>query len=127
NVISALFISSTSLSGTPLEWLLHHPIFIFVIISGFLLLNALIYFGSRLEIDPSDKDIKRIYLKRMIRETEALVLTGVPASLVAASVALDEVFIPVQFRRNRPLTDYPLREEELQQLENRVKSTPATN
>lgn len=126
-VIGNLFISSTPFNGTALDWLLHHPIVVFVIIGGLLLLNAVIYFGSRLEIDPSAKDIKRIYLKRMIRETEALVLTGVPAGLVATSVPLDEVFIPVQFRRNRPLTDYPLTDEELQQLENRVKNAPATN
>lgn len=48
------------------------------------------------------------YLKRVILQTELLALKGVPANLVVQSVPLEEIFIPVDLRPNRPLSDYPL-------------------
>src|SRR5260370_11525132 len=58
----------------------------------------------------------------MIRETEMLALKGIPAGLIAESVQLDEVFIPLQFRTNRSYLDYPLTEDELRDYRNRLKS-----
>ena len=49
----------------------------------------------------------------MVYQTENLTLKGIPAGLLAESVRLDEVFIPTQFRPDRPLVDYPLTEVEL--------------
>ncbi len=63
-----------------------------------------------------DKDIERRYLKQIRQNTELLTLKGIPAGLIAESVRLDEVFIPLQLRLNRPRIDYPLTEKELAAL-----------
>jgi hypothetical protein len=56
---------------------------------------------------------KQMYLWRIIATLEWLEITGLPTGLVAQSAPLDEVYIPLQFRPNRPLTEYPLTEREL--------------
>lgn len=125
--------SSTSIYGTPVGWLLKSPLIILIIVICLLLLNMVIYLGSHVdlglsaEVSFSDKELKHVYLKRMIRETETLSLQGIPAGLVAASVSLDDVFIPLEFRRNRPLTDYPLTTEELGRFRDSIKRGVFTN
>lgn len=54
----------------------------------------------------------------MVRETELLRLTGIPAGLVAPSVPLDDVFIPVEFFPRRLPSDYPLTKEEFARYRN---------
>src|SRR5438270_132167 len=61
-----------------------------------------------------EKDIQRRYLNQVLQDTELLTLKGIPAGLISESVHLDEVFIPLQFRLNRPRADYPLTEKELE-------------
>jgi hypothetical protein len=60
----------------------------------------------------SEKNMERRYLLRMIRETEVLRLIGIPAGLVAPSVPLDDVFIPLMFLPKRLPSDYPITREE---------------
>lgn len=61
---------------------------------------------------PPDSELAARYSQRMLRSTERLNLTGIPAWLVAPSVPLDDVFIPVQFYPKRLSSDYPLTKEE---------------
>jgi len=131
NVIaSLLFIqwplpTSKSLNGTVIGWFLQNPGTIVVIGLFLILLILIVYLGSRFDpvvVVPDTKarevvvDVEilaeRRYLQRMIRETENLTLKGIPAGLMAQGVPLDEVFIPLEFRPNRPPSEYPLTEEE---------------
>ncbi len=43
-------------------------------------------------------------------------------ALVTQSAPLDEIFIPLQFRPNRPLTEYPLTERELEEYHRRLRN-----
>ncbi|MBV9021059.1 MAG: hypothetical protein JOZ71_10135, partial [Ktedonobacteraceae bacterium] len=63
--------------------------------------------------EEADNELRQRYLRRLARDSELLTLRGIPAGLIAESVRLDEVFIAMQLRRNRPRTDYPLTEKEL--------------
>ena len=131
NVIaSLLFIrwplsTNKNLDGTLIGWFIQNPIFILVAGLFLLLLMCIIYLGSRFNVNvavpnkkanevlvDSAKEGERRYLQRMIRETENLTLKGIPAGLMAQGVPLGEIFIPLQFKPNRPLSDYPLTQEE---------------
>ena len=134
NVIaSLLFIrwplsTNKGLDGTLIQWFIQNPIVILVVGVFLFLLMYIIYLGSRFNVhmvvpgkqfdevvvDP-EKDIQRRYLDQMRQDTELLTLKGIPAGLISESVHLDEVFIPLQFRPNRPRTDYPLTEKELEE------------
>jgi len=117
----------------PAEWAFQNPVIITLIFIIFLLLMLVFYQGSRRApgivaapsenaVAPSpvpsaqsstnqlssDKDVEGRYLQRMARETELLRLTGIPAGLVAPSVPLDDVFIPLEFFPRRLPSDYPL-------------------
>ncbi len=70
----------------------------------------------------SEKDVERRYLLRMIRETEVLRLIGIPAGLVAPSVLLDEVFIPLMFLPKRLPSDYPITREEFTRYREMLKN-----
>lgn len=136
NVIASLFFfswpwstSSSVEKGSLVDWILNVPIkwinnnfIIFVLTTIILVLLATIIFllFQRFR-NVQYKNPKRRYLLRILSETEFLTLTGIPAGLVARSVPLDEVFILLQLRPNRPLTDYPLTEEQLEELRERLK------
>jgi nucleoside phosphorylase len=60
-----------------------------------------------------EEQLEQKYLRQVIASLEWLEITGLPAGLIAQSAPLDEIFIPLQFRPNRPLTEYPLTEREL--------------
>nr|HET6901034.1 hypothetical protein [Ktedonobacteraceae bacterium] len=131
-IASLLFIplplnTNKSLDGTLFQWFIQHPLVIMVAGIFILLLVFIIYLGSRFEIreviqtqQPSehieidaDQAIRNRYLNQIRINTELLTLKGIPAGLISEAVRLDEVFIPLQFRLNRPRTDYPLTEREL--------------
>jgi hypothetical protein len=61
------------------------------------------------------------YLRYMIKSLEWLEITGLPAEVIAQSAPLDEIFIPLQLRPNRPLTEYPLTERELAEYYRRLQ------
>jgi ABC-type transport system involved in multi-copper enzyme maturation permease subunit len=77
---------------------------------------------NRLAAQLSDKELKQRYLVRMAHETETATLKGIPAGLIAESVRLDEIFIPLQLRPNRPKIDYPLSDAELEHYRQCVRS-----
>ena len=101
NVIaSLLFIrwplsTNNNLNGTLIQWFIQNPIVILVVGVFLFLLMYIIYLGSRFNVnvvvpgkkfdevvvDPQ-KEAPRRYLQRMIRETENLILKGIPAGLV---------------------------------------------
>lgn len=134
------------LDNTLFKWILENPGVI--LMSGFFLLlcACIIYLGSCFEVittekkmveivpgnvgsdtvTASPKDVEQRYLNRMIRETEMLALKGIPAGLLAESVPLDEIFIPLQFRLNRPRADYPLTESELRDYQSRSEQGTLT-
>ena len=84
-----------------------------------LLWTALCSVASRLEVGFSDKELKRRYLKRMIREKEQFGIPGLPIDLAVQRVPLENIIIPLEFRLNEPLTDFPLTESELRYYEDR--------
>jgi hypothetical protein len=109
-----LFIASgTDLTHAPIGWILQNRV-IFVFVGVILILLYIIaYLGSHLSGNISKGEVKHLYLNHMILLKKTLTLTGIPAGLIAEGVPLDEIFIPLEFRPNRPLSDYPLTEEEL--------------
>jgi hypothetical protein len=79
------------------------------------------------------KKTKQAYLDYIVLSNETLELTGMPANLFINAFALEEIFISLEFRRARPLSDYPLTEEEIKwyhdelQKENSLFSERAPN
>jgi hypothetical protein len=138
--------ANTNLNRTIIGWLLHNPLIVLGVGILLLLLDFIIYLGSRFDLPappvpstPStpvktpeelhmeqqreqEKEAVRRYLQFMIRDTEVLALEGIPAGLIAESVRLDQVFIPLQLRPNRPRTDYPLTDAELERYRQWLKS-----
>lgn len=112
---------STDFKKLPIGWAIQYPLVILFIGITLVLLDIIIYLGSSLPSAISKKKLKEHYLKRMVLETETLALRGIPAGLIAEGVQLDEVFIPLLFRPNRPLTDYPLTEGEMSYYRDKLK------
>jgi hypothetical protein len=116
NIFAALLITpwpwTTALKQTPVGLASQHLTILFSAGSILILLWVIVILGSRFPVAPSQRVIKRRYLQRMIRETELLRLTGIPAGLLAQSVPLDQIFIPIQFFPKRLPSDYPLTEAE---------------
>jgi hypothetical protein len=67
------------------------------------------------------REAEQSYLKYVVKSLEWLEITGLPTGVVAQSAPPDEVFIPLQLRPNRPLTEYPLTERELAEYYRRLK------
>ena len=109
-------------TSTPIAWAFQNPWVIFIIGFFLVLLWIIIFLGSRLSTEPSTKVLSRYYLKNVILETELLTLRGIPAGLIFESVRLDEVFIPLQLRPNRPRADYPLTDKELESYRQLMRS-----
>jgi NACHT domain len=108
-------------TNSPLEWVLNNPLIFLLCTIIVLLLASIITLISKLQNTPSASEMKQRYLSRLIQENERLILSGIPAGLLAQSVPLDEVFILPQLRPNRPLTDYPLTEEHLANLRENLR------
>jgi len=103
---------STDFKQLPIGLPLQNPLvtcFVFIIV---LLLTATIWALSRIPMAPSDRELSRRYLQRMLADKEKLALTGIPTGLIAQSVALDEVFIPLQLRPHQTKIDLPLTEQQ---------------
>jgi hypothetical protein len=108
---------TTALKQTPtvIGWAFQNLWTIIIIGCFLVLLWIIVFLGNRLTIGPPQKELSRRYLKNIVLETELLTLRGVPAGLISESVRIDEVFIPLQLRPNRPRADYPLTDKELEQ------------
>ncbi|HYU71087.1 MAG TPA: hypothetical protein VEL31_00275, partial [Ktedonobacteraceae bacterium] len=101
-------------TSTPIGWAFQNPWVLLVTGLFLVLLWLIVLLGSHLSLEPSLKELSRHYLKNVISDTELLTLRGIPAGLISESVRIDAVFIPLQLRRNRPRTDYPLTDKELE-------------
>ncbi len=125
--------SNKNLHGTFVGWCFQNWYLLLFIGLFLLLIDAIIYLGSRFEIAVAvqpmppvpartpeellaeqqlkqEEEAKRRYLQRIIRETEDLMPKGY--STISSSVPLDKVFIPLQFKPGRPPSDKPVSEEE---------------
>ena len=112
--VTLTFTDPTTLTKLPVGFIFQHP---FVALSCFIILFSCTIVSrlvSYLAVPFSDRELKRLYLSRIARDTELLTLKGIPAGLISESVHLDKVFIPIQLRFNRPRTDYPLTDKELE-------------
>jgi effector-associated domain 8 (EAD8)-containing protein/NACHT domain-containing protein len=69
----------------------------------------------------TSREAEQSYLKYVVKSLEWLEITGLPTGVVAQSAPLEEVFIPLRLRPNRPLTEYPLTERELAEYYRRLK------
>ncbi|MEO8953836.1 MAG: hypothetical protein ABI465_04655 [Ktedonobacteraceae bacterium] len=78
--------------------------------------------GSSTDTPAAKKEVQERYLRHVIRHTRFIDITGLPSHVVQQSVPLDEVFLPLRLRPNRPLTEYPLTSSELQEYERRLKN-----
>jgi len=78
--------------------------------------------GSSSSVPAVKEELRERYLRYVIRRTEFIDITGLPSHIVQQSVPLDEVFLPLRLRPNRPLTEYPLTVNELQEYERRLKN-----
>jgi hypothetical protein len=130
------FTSPNDLKNLPIELFLQNPLLILVIFITFASFTCIIGLGSHLSepitypptYQGADEEfyvsrenqqamhrqgLEQYYLRRTIRERELLTLKGIPAGLMAQSIPLDEVFIPLHFRPHKLLSDYPLTEAEL--------------
>jgi len=124
NILASLLFTSwpwvITLKQSPIGWTFQN--FNYILFMGIILLltDSIIYLGSLVSPIPSYKELKRTYLIRLINETKMLTLKGIPAGLISESVPIDEVFIPLMFRPNRPRTDYPLTDKELDYYRNSI-------
>ncbi len=103
---------STDFKQLPVGLLFHNPFYTITIFIIVFLLTCIVGAVAQLPVAPSDKKLKHHYLSRVIAEKEHLALTGIPTGLIAPSVPLDEVFIPLQLRPHRTRIDLPLSEEQ---------------
>ena len=120
--VTWLFTDPTTLTKLPVGRVFQNFTTIFIIFIVVLALTIISGTVSRISVVPSLGKVKRDYLNCMMHETEKLALTGIPAGLIAESVHIDEVFIPVQLRLNRPRTDYPFTDVELARFRQNMQS-----
>ena len=135
------FASNKSLNGTFLGWCFNHAPLLLFIGLFYLALFGIVYVGHHYyrlartiasaapvpitpipvpaktpeqvreeQLQGQQKEAERRYLQRMIRDNENLIPKGVPG--LVASVPLDEVFIPLQFKPGKPPSDKPISEQE---------------
>lgn len=122
-VVTLLFTDPSALTNLPIGWAFKNP---WPIVTAFIIvlaLSGISWAGSKIDVPPSNRELKRRYLNSMIREVEHITLKGIPAGLIAESVRLDEIFIPMELWLNRPLTDYPLNDIMLEKLRRRLQSS----
>ncbi len=123
NIVDALaLIDPTTLHNLLIAWMLSHW---YIFLSVFVLLcmlTTLCGLIARLAAPHSSHELKRRYLNDMVHEMEMATLQGIPTGLIAESVHLSDIFIPLQFRPNRPRVDYPLSEQEIEHYRRELKS-----
>src|SRR5579883_238068 len=123
NIAAGLvLVDPSTLHALPIAWAYEHWPILMSIFVALCILTVFCGLVSRLAGQISPRESRRRYLARMEAETRMAKLTGIPAGLIAESVPLDEIFIPVFLWHNRPRTDYPLTDSELEQYRQRVKS-----
>ncbi len=121
-IVTWLFTDPATLTKLPIGWVFQNITTIFIIFIVILALTIITGAVSQIPVMPSLGKVKRDYLNCIMGETEKLALTGIPAGLIAESVYIDEVFIPVQLRPNRPRTDYPFTDVELARFRQNMQS-----
>ncbi|HEY4036947.1 MAG TPA: NACHT domain-containing protein, partial [Ktedonobacteraceae bacterium] len=102
--------------GSLIKWMLQYSSTFLLCAIILILLTVITGLVSQLREGLSYEELKQRYLHRVILETELLTLSGIPAGIIADSVPLDDIFIPMQLRPDRPLTDYPLTDEQREQV-----------
>ncbi len=121
NVIaSLLFADPSTLNNLPIHYLFRFWWFFALIGIALWIFTFFVALISRLGAPSSKNDVRRSYLRRMANDNQILELKGIPAGLIADSVRMDEVFISLQLRPNRPKTDYPLTDRELERLQKTI-------
>ncbi|MFL5701567.1 MAG: hypothetical protein ACJ8AG_01920, partial [Ktedonobacteraceae bacterium] len=116
-----LFTDPSTLAKLPIGKVFQNPYPVLLVFLVVLSLTIISGVGSRVPATPSRKKLLRRYLGAVVNDTELLTLRGIPAGLIAESVRLDQVFIPLQLRPNRPRTDYPLTDIELERYREVLK------
>jgi hypothetical protein len=113
-LLGLLYVTSPSLIGTPIDWLIKNIGVILFIFLTLVFLTLVVWLVGRQEIMPSEHEMRQHYLKDLIHELEPSSLKGLPTSttLILHAVSLTEIFIPLQLRANRPLVEFPLSEAE---------------
>ena len=111
-IVSLLFVSS--LKDTFFSVMMQHADILIATFIIFLLLTILIWLIGRQKIIPLEHEMLQHYLKDVVQELIPSSLKGLPTSttLILHAVSLAEIFIPLQLRANRPLTELPISEEE---------------
>lgn len=120
-VATWLFTDPSTLKKLPFGGVMQNPYPVLIVFVIFLSLTVISGIGSRVPVAPARRVLLRRYVTAMINDTELLTLRGIPAGLIAESVPLDQVFIPLQLHPNRPRTDYPLSDVELQRFREILK------
>jgi hypothetical protein len=125
--VTWLFTNPSSLAQLPIGGIVRNPYPFLITFIVLLSLTVISGVGNLVQAAPSRSKLLRRYLGAMIGQTELLTLRGIPAGLIAESVRLDQVFIPSQLRSNRPRTDYPLSDTELEQYRHYLAQRTASS
>ncbi len=107
---------------TFVTWILPHWLFFAVLFGLLLSLTIICGLIVRLDVPLSLRQLQVRYLNNVIHETQMSTLKGIPAGIIAESVRLSDIFIPLQFRPNRSYVDYPLSSRELERYREELKS-----
>src|SRR5215472_5810018 len=107
---------------TLVTWVLPHWLFYTILFGLLLALTIICGLITRLDAPRSSRQLQRRYLNNVIHVTQMSTLKGIPAGLIAESVHLTDIFIPLQFRPNRPYVDYPLSKREFEHYREELKS-----
>src|SRR5437016_676972 len=81
--VTWLFTDPSTLHKLPVGFLFQNPLYTIIIFITLLSLTCLVGLVAQLPIGILDKEIRQLYLNRMILETKTLALTGIPAGLIA--------------------------------------------
>jgi hypothetical protein len=125
--VTWLFTNPSSLAQLPIGGIVRNPYPFLISFIVLLSLTVISGVGNLVQAAPSRSKLLRRYLGAKIGQTELLTLRGIPAGLIAESVRLDQVFIPSQLRSNRPRTDYPLSDSELEQYRHYLAQRTASS
>jgi nucleoside-triphosphatase THEP1 len=130
NIVAALpLVDPSTLRAVPIAWVFSFWPLCLAIFAFFLLWTLFCGLVARLGAPLSVHGVHHTYLSRVVGEQELATLQGIPAGLIAQSVRLADIFIAPQFRLNRPLVDFPLSEQELEQYRQSLKRSkvPSTD
>ncbi|HEY1348226.1 MAG TPA: NACHT domain-containing protein [Ktedonobacteraceae bacterium] len=130
NIAAALpLVDPSTLRAVPIAWIFSSWPLCVSIFAFFVLWTLFCGLVARLGTPLSVHGVQHAYLSRVVSEQELATLQGIPAGLIAQSVHLADIFIAPQFRLNRPLVDFPLSEQELEQYRQSLKRSkgPSTD